>query len=484
MAEPTSSPAPAALLTAAESLFEEQAIGVLEDYTRIACLSPSFDADWQSHGYISAAASLLLEWVQSVPLRGLQAELITLPGLTPVLVAEVPATSGYTGDPYAMAALLYGHMDKQPPLGQWREGLDPYVPVRKGDALYGRGIADDGYAVFSAVGALCALETNGLDHGRCLVLIEATEESGSPHLGPYLELLDTRLGENGPALVVCLDSGSPTYDRFWCTTSLRGLLQLEIRVDVLTEGIHSGAGGGVVPSSFRLLRQLLDRIEDPATGEVLAEACNVEIPPVRRREADMLVETLSAAGDGGNDRFPAVPGLVLGGEPGADRVLARTWRPSVALVGADGLPSSVDGGNVLRPYTAVSIAMRLPPSADPDAVEAQITALLLADPPAGAQVTVKAEGAAGFDAPSMDAWLSAAVDEASVAYFGAPAGYAGEGGTIPFLSTLQSKYPISQFLVTGVLGPGSNAHGPNEMLHIPTAKAVTAAVAHVLSVQP
>jgi acetylornithine deacetylase/succinyl-diaminopimelate desuccinylase-like protein len=466
------------LLGAADRLFEQDAVAVLEEYIAIPCLSPDFDAEWAGHGHISRAADLLLGWVRSRPLPGLEAERLQLPGLTPVIVAEVPATLGYAGAGSSGGpALLYGHLDKQPPLGAWRDGLDPFVPVREGDHLYGRGAADDGYSVFAALGALQIMHEAGIDHGRCIVLIEASEESGSPHLPAYLDALSERLGPAGPSVVVCLDSGSLTYDRLWVTTSLRGLLTAEIRVDVLTDGVHSGSAGGVVPSSFRILRHLLSRIEDADTGAILLEECNAEVPEVRRREAAALVEAL---GEGAVDGFPTVPGLRLGGDSAVDRVLARTWAPSLALVGMDGIPPVGDAGNVLRPFTTCKIAMRLPPSADAGLAAARVGEILHADPPSGARVTVEAEGARGFDSPPMAEWLAQAAADASVAYFGQPAGAMGEGGTIPFLSALQEKYPAAQFLVTGVLGPGSNAHGPNEMLHLPTAKRLTASVAHVL----
>lgn len=464
------------LLEVADRLFETDALPVLEDYVRIPCLSPDFDADWEAHGYLQQAAELLLAWAQARPMPGLEVEIVRLGGLTPVLVAEVPASRH--GEVGGGPVLLYGHLDKQPPLGSWREGLDPFVPVREGDALYGRGTVDDGYSVFAALGALQALHECGLPHGRCIVLIEASEESGSAHLEPYLDALGPRFGPEGPALLVCLDSGAVTYDRLWTTTSLRGIAVVEIRVDVLTSGVHSGGAGGIVPSSFRVLRRLLSRIEDEDTGRILVDACRSAIPDVRRREAAELVETL---GDTLADAFPTVPGLRLGGTDPVDRVLARTWEPSLAFVGIDGVPAVADGGNVLRPFTTAKISVRLAPKADAGAAAARLTELLSTDPPDGATVTVSTESAAGFDAPEMAPWLADAVDAASQAYFGQPAGAAGEGGSIPFLCTLQQRYPAAQFLVTGALGPGSNAHGPNEMLHVPTAKRVTAAVAHVLA---
>ena len=252
---------PPGVMTLVEDIFENDALPVLEEYIRIPCLSPDFDPDWAAHGHIKRAAELLRVWSAARPITGLSVELLELPGLTPVIVAEIPASSapsaaspvtagpgdratqkpgneGGAGD-YPLT-LLYGHLDKQPPLGAWREGLHPFKPVREGDRLYGRGAADDGYSIFAALGAVQAAADAGLGHGRCLMLIEASEESGSPHLPAYLEALSDRLGSSGPALVVCLDSGCLTYDRFWTTTSLRGLVSAQIRVDVLTEGVHSG----------------------------------------------------------------------------------------------------------------------------------------------------------------------------------------------------------------------------------------------------
>src|SRR5579875_3016430 len=306
-------PAPIAdLLRASEQLWEDDALPVLSEYVRIPCLSPEFDEAWEGHGHLRRAAELLAEWAGRRRIAGMQVEIAQLPGLTPVILAEVPASGGGAGvggggggarggaeagggGTTARPTLLYGHLDKQPPLGSWREGLAPFEPVREGDRLYGRGTADDGYSIFAALGAIELLERAGLPHGRCIAIIEASEESGSPHLGAYLELLGQRIGPAGPALVVGLDSGATTYDRLWTTTSLRGLVAATLRVRVLEEAIHSGAGGGVVPDSFRLLRQLLSRIEDEQTGKVLLDSVEVPIPPGRCREAEALLAEIGGA---------------------------------------------------------------------------------------------------------------------------------------------------------------------------------------------
>src|SRR5882762_10533233 len=185
----------------------------------------------------------------------------------------------------------------------WGEGLGPWTPVRRGNRLYGRGAGDDGYAAFAALTAIEALQAQGVRHSRCVVLIEASEESGSPDLPAYVEKLAERIR---PGLVVCLDSGCGDYEHLWATTSLRGVVSGTLKVEVLGEGVHSGAASGIVPSSFRLLRQVLDRLEDHRTGKILVEECHVEIPPGRLAEVRAVATVL---GDEVLRRFPLVPGM-------------------------------------------------------------------------------------------------------------------------------------------------------------------------------
>jgi acetylornithine deacetylase/succinyl-diaminopimelate desuccinylase-like protein len=445
---------------AIDAAWEERILPVLSDYTRIPCLSPAFDPDWAERGAIAAASELLRDWVRDQD-RTLTTEIIQLPGRTPVLLVD----NGGTGDPI----VIYGHMDKQPPLGEWRQGLGPYEPVREGDLLYGRGTADDGYSTFAAVTAL--VEAGG-GHGRVLVLVEASEESGSPDLGAYLEQLAPRIGT--PRLVVCLDSGGLSYDRLWLTTSLRGMLVVTVTVDVLTEGIHSGQGGGVVPSSFRILRRILSRIEDEADGRILLpELLGAGMPDAHRDNLDALAAEFPDSG------YPIVDGLHLLGADTRARLAARTWGAALEVVGADGLPKPRDAGNVLRPSTTLKLALRLPPDVDAQAAcDALISAIRTDE---GAHVTIDVVGVAqGWVAPPLEADVAETLDRVSKERFGRAAAAVGEGGSIPFLADLQKGFPGVQFVATGVLGPHSNAHGPNESLHIPMAKAVTHLVAELL----
>ena len=442
----------------------------LTEYIRIPNKSPMFDADWAAHGYMDDAVSLLANWAKQQPIAGMTVDVVRLEGRTPLIYIEIPGQGDDT-------VLLYGHLDKQPEMTGWADGLGPWDPVLKGDRLYGRGGADDGYALFGSLTAIRALKDQGLPHSRCVVLIEACEESGSYDLPFYVDHLADRIGK--PSLVVCLDSGCGNYDQLWCTTSLRGLAGGNLRVSVLHEGVHSGDASGVVPSSFRILRQLLSRIEDQVTGKILVKDLFVEIPGERLAQARNAAKVL---GNDIFDKFPFLPGMVPMDPDLTELVLNRTWRPALSITGADGLPPLSNAGNVLRPCTAVKLSLRLPPMLDPKTASETLQRVLCENPPYGAKVEFDVEKASsGWNAPALAPWLEHAIDHASRDFFGAPAMYMGEGGTIPFMGMLGEKFPGAQFIITGVLGPHSNAHGPNEFLHIPTGKRVTSVVARVVA---
>jgi acetylornithine deacetylase/succinyl-diaminopimelate desuccinylase-like protein len=454
----------------AQQVWDSDIVPALTEYIRIPAKSPMYDDRWAEHGHIERAVTLITEWARPRRIEGLTMEVVRLPGRTPVILMEVPGTGGET-------ALLYGHCDKQPEMAGWASDGGPWTPVRRGDRLFGRGAGDDGYASFAALAAIETLQAQGLPHARCVVLIEASEESGSPDLPAYVEKLADRIR---PDLVVCLDSGCGDYDHLWATTSLRGVLSGTLTVEVLAEGVHSGAAGGIVPSSFRILRQLLDRLEDSRTGEILVSECHVAIPPDRLAEVRAVAEVL---GDEIWRRFPFLPGLRAAARDPVEALLDNTWRPALAVTGVDGIPALADAGNVLRPKTSVKLSLRLPPTADAERAGRRVKEVLEAEPPYGARVTFSSgeRPGTGWNAPEMAGWLRESVTRASTAHFGAPAMFDGLGGSIPFMSMLGERFPEAQFLVTGVMGPGSNAHGPNEFIDLPTGVKVTACVAQVLA---
>ena len=241
-------------------LYRGSIVPTLSEYIKIPNKSPLFDPEWAAHGHMDRAVTLLAEWARANLPEGATLEVVRLAGRTPVIFIDVPARGGSNKG----TVLLYGHLDKQPEMSGWRDGLGPWTPVLEGDKLYGRGGADDGYALFASLTALNAARRDGLPHARCVVLIEACEESGSYDLPFYIDHLASRIGEL--SLVVCLDSGCANYEQLWSTTSLRGLVLGTLEVSLLREGVHSGDGTGVVAASERVIRILLNRLEDADTG--------------------------------------------------------------------------------------------------------------------------------------------------------------------------------------------------------------------------
>ena len=479
-----------------EQRWRSSIIPELQRYIAVPAKSPAFDPAWAAHGHLEAVLRQAAEWVQAQRIEGLQLEIVRLQNpdgepRTPVLFFEIPASSGRDGSPAPASGetvLMYGHLDKQPEFDGWRSGLGPWTPKIIDDKLYGRGGADDGYAVYASIAAVQALKAQGAAHPRIVGLIETCEESGSHDLLPYVDALKHRLGQVG--LVICLDSGAGNYDQLWLTTSLRGVASGVLKVEVLTEGIHSGDSSGLVPSSFRIMRQLFDRLEDSASGELLPRAFHCEIPALRLEQARA---TAAILGDEVWQRFPWAH-HDCGGSGGftlptttdpVEALLRRTWRPTLSVTGADGFPSLANAGNVLRPWSAFKLSLRLPPTVDAAQAVRQLKSLLEDNAPYQAKVTFEPEGAAtGWDAPATSDWFGQALQAASQAHYGAPCATIGQGGTIPLMNMLSRGFPQAQMMVCGVLGPRSNAHGPNEFLHLPYAQRLTAAVAEVIARMP
>ncbi len=464
-------------------IWSSELVDQLSSYIEVPALSPSFDPDWEASGHIRTAVDQIVTWIKARPVQGMAVSVQELPGRTPVIVVEIEAfgAGSDTASPDDVASdsavLLYGHLDKQPEMTGWRPELGAWKAVRQGDRLYGRGGADDGYAAFASLTAIEAVQHSGGSHSRCVLLVEASEESGSPDLPAHIDALADRLGDVG--LVICLDSGCATFDTLWLTTSLRGLADGTLTVDIVTEGLHSGSAGGVVPSSFRIIRQLLERIENVATGEVLIEGSNVEIPDYRRAETQAVADDLGSAA---LESIPFVGGARPVGTDVAQMLLNRTWRPSLSVTGADGFPSTADAGNVLRPSTSLKLSLRLPPTANEEEVLVEMSRLLSEDPPYGAAVAFsETESGPGWNAPALHPWLTEALEEASQEGFGRSFRLYGEGGSIPFMGMLGERFPEAQFVITGVLGPESNAHGPNEFLDLAYAEKLTGCIASILN---
>ncbi|KRD39422.1 peptidase M20 [Lysobacter sp. Root916] len=450
--------------------WQDDLLPVLSDYIAIPCQSPAFEPDWAERGHMQRAVTLMIDWARErlAQVPGARVEVVTLAGRTPVIYIEIPGEG-------TAPVLIYGHLDKQPPMTGWTHGRDAWTPSLEGERLYGRGGADDGYAIFAAILAIQALRAQGLTHAPCAILIEACEESGSGDLPYYVEHLAPRMGS--PAVVVALDAGCGNYEQLWLTTSLRGQVAGALSVRVLEEGVHSGDASGVVASSFRIARMLLSRLEDPGSGEI-ASPFHAPIPPSRRAQARIAARAL---GDGLHAQLPLHPGMRPVHADAAEVLLNRAWRPQLAITGLDGLPAVADAAAVMQPATTLKLSLRLPPTLDAQAAAGRLKALLESEPPYGSEVAFRIDMVSqGWHAPETAPWLSASLERASQASFGAGLALIGGGGGIPFLAMLGERFPSAQFVVTGVLGPQSNAHGPNEFLHLPTAQRITAVVAQLL----
>ena len=472
--------------------WDEKILPQLTNYVAIPAKSPGFDPDWAKHGYLETVVRNAASWVEAQKVEGLKLEILRLPGRTPLLFFEVDASSGKGAPalarPSGQTVLMYGHLDKQPEFTGWRNDLGPWTPKYLDGKLYGRGAADDGYAVYASIAAIQALKSQGVAHARIVGLIETCEESGSPDLLPYIDTLRARLGDVG--LVICLDSGAGNYDQLWLTTSLRGMASGVLKVQVLTEGVHSGDASGLVPSSFRILRHLLDRLEDSATGRLLPDSFHCKLPAERLAQARA---TAAILGEEVYKRFPWAHfdcegdqrfSLPTTTDP-VQALIKRTWQPTLSVTGADGFPALGDAGNVLRPYSAFRLSVRLPPMVDAAQATERLKSLLEDNAPYQAKVTFEARGGAtGWNAPAEAPWFEQALHQASRDCFGAPCGYIGQGGTIPLMSMLSQGFPKAQMMVCGALGPKSNAHGPNEFLHVPYVRKLTAAVAQVMARMP
>ncbi len=455
-----------------DEFWDNEILPTLTEYITIPNLSVDFDPEWKANGHMERARQLAAAWLDNQAGEDWTIHYPRQAGRTPLILIDVPGASDRT-------VLIYGHLDKQPEMDGWWEGFGPWTPVFKDDRLYGRGGADDGYALFAAVAAVRAIQGQSLPHARIVILIEFSEESGSPDLPFYLDECKDVIGE--PDLVVALDSGAGDYQRLWSTTSLRGMLSAVLKVQVLTEGAHSGLASGIVPCSMRIIRQLLDRLEDAASGAIRLPELHAAIPEQRRRQA---AETAAILGDSILAGFTPVSGLQAVSADATEVLLNNTWRPTLSVTGQAGIPTVSRGGNVLRPYTTLKLSFRLPPAVDHRAARKAIRRVLISDPPYNATVTVEFDqGGSGWDAPPLAPWLQQASSEASENIFGTDAAYFGLGASIPFMAMLGERYPKAQFLISGVLGPNSNAHGPNEFLHIPYAKKLTACVAFVIARQ-
>eukprot|EP01065_Artemidia_motanka_P051241 TRINITY_DN8975_c0_g1_i1.p1 TRINITY_DN8975_c0_g1~~TRINITY_DN8975_c0_g1_i1.p1 ORF type:complete len:528 (+),score=225.93 TRINITY_DN8975_c0_g1_i1:91-1584(+) len=452
--------------------WDRTCVPVLQEYITIPNQSPAYDPEERKNGLTEKAFKLLIDWAKAQELEGMTMQFHEAPGKTPLLTMVVePRGEAQTKG----TMLMYGHMDKQPPMTGWDEDLGPYKPVMRDGKLYGRGGADDGYAICACVTAVKATQRAGLPHGRIVILIEASEESGSHDLPFWIEKCRDLLGNID--LIVCTDSGAIEFDTVYMTQTLRGIVGGTLNVSLLKCGVHSGIQGGIVPDAFRVSRMLLERIEDTATGEIKLEALHSKEAPSKRRGFDYIDKLPGAPVSA---PIPTQPGVQVAGSE-SDMAFRNSWLPCLTVTGCD-LPKCEAGGNVLHPKSSLKLSIRIPPGLSPEAAVEAVRHELERDPPFGAKVDFKPDHVgAGWAAPPLADWLRTTVEQGAQEAFGLESRVMGVGGSIPFMGMLGAMYPDAQFFVTGVLGPETNAHGPNEFLHVPYTKKFVGALTRVVN---
>lgn len=451
-----------------------ETLDALKDFIRLPSKSAAFDADWEAHGLLLKAVQQAANWgSQRFPLGTF--DVLSRPGITPALFIDLPATGGHTGRP----VFFYGHFDKQPETEGWSDGLSPWTPVIREGRLYGRGASDDGYSFYATLTAVQALEASQTPHPRIVGFFETDEESGSRDLDAYLSEIAPRCGN--PCLLGILDLGVCDYDRLWLTRSLRGVVGFKLTVEVLEHPVHSGIASGIVPSSFAIIRELLDRLENPATGRVKLPEFHTSLSEENAKSIQHCAQILGKQ----ITCFPYAGNTQPRTDDPAEAIRRNTWEPSLSILGADGLPPTSAASALLRSSTTLALSFRIPPHVDPQNALVAATRVVTENVPSNARITIRdAHAESGFEAPALAAWLEKAVDTASQSNFNNSFEYCFEGATIGTMKEFQRAFPNASFLNTGVLGAIENAHAPDESILLDYVERLTCALADIIAAVP
>ena len=447
----------------------------LKMFVRIPNLSPQYDEGYHTNGLIHKALHDVGDWIKSQGLKHVEITYFEEKGREPLLYVEI----GSTAEKEVPSILTYGHLDKMPHLDAegWGEGLSATNPVVKGRKVYGRGTNDDGYNPFCVVTAVKYLEENNLPHPKVIMLLESGEESGDDEIQIYLKDLRSRIGDVG--VIMVLDAEAQDYDTLWCCTSLRGVVMGVLDIQHLATPCHSGMATGMVPSTFRIARMLLSRIEDEQTGEIKLKEAHIEIPQNR---IDSCNEIAKQLGERCVEIVTLLPGAKHLSEDRGELLIGKGWKPGLAVTGADGIPSVANGSNVIRTRTSLKLSLRIPPGVKSEVVAEAMKKELERDPPYGAKVTYKPLGAGnGWFGRDFDEKTQKALDQSSIDVFGQKSLLYGEGGSIPLCNLLQELWPNAQLLVTGAAGTDSNPHGYDESLDLPYTSQFTASISLFLN---
>ena len=453
-----------------EFFWQKSILPALIKYLKIPNSSPAFDPLWEQNGYIEDAVNVVVKWCKKNAAIGMKTEILRAKGRTPCILIDIPGK-------LAKQVLYYGHLDKQPAATGWLPGLGAYKPVLQNNKLYGRGAADDGYAVFTAIASVIALQQQRLPHPNIQILIECSEESGSIDLPYYIDKYISKI--INPDLVICLDSGCGNYEQLWLTTSLRGMITGVLEVAVLTEGMHSGMAAGIVPSAMQIMQQQLANVTIPGSTTLAIPALNAVIPKIRQQQ---IITTANILKDSVYSDFSFVKDVQPLHSSHAELLSKQTWQNAYEIIGIDGLPGIEEAGNVHPAAIAAKISIRTPPTCNTTKALPELIKSLTTKPPFNSKVSfTPLENSDGWHANYATDKLTAIINESSNKFFQQDCAYMGEGGSIPLINFLQNKFPETDFLITGILGPHANAHGPNEFLHLGAVKKLSSCLSYILT---
>jgi len=411
--------------------------GVREDLERLVRI-PSVSADPTASGHVRASAEAVVALLRGCDMKDVQ--ILEVEGGAPAVVARKPAPPGKP------TVLLYGHHDVQPTGDPAEWTSPPFEPVEREGRLYGRGAADDKAGVMVHIAALRAFGNN--PPVGVTVFVEGEEELGSPTLGPFLSQYGDLLIAD---VIVLADSGNWDLGVPALTTSLRGLIDCFVEVQVLDHPVHSGMYGGVVMDALTTLCRLLATLHDDNGTVAISGLASGSAAPLDLSE----------------ERLRAEAGILDGIELiGTGPLVDRLWAKPTATVLAIDTTRIADASNTLLATAKAKVSVRLAPGDDAKSAMDKLVGHLTTHAPFGARVTVTpisygepfqidARGPR-YDAARaafQEAWGRAPVDM-------------GVGGTIPFVAEFAEAFPEAAILVTGVEDPDSRAHGFDESLHL------------------
>ena len=442
------------------------------EFIEVPNLTPMVDPNYLTNGLNEKAMALVDDYINKLEIKGISKKIFQPDGMTPLIVYAVDKAEGGSD----AQIMFYGHLDKQPWMDGWDEGLGPTKPVIRGEYLYGRGGGDDGYSPFSTMLAIKNAQLQGIKHSRIVLVLETEEESGSPNLINLLNIAKDFIGN--PDYLFCLDSGAFDYNQLWLTSSLRGITLMDVTVKAGKGGYHSGEVGGIVPETFRVMRHLLNRLDDPKTGLPMEEL-NTELPAYARPEAERMV---ALSGEAMCKKYKMEEGVKYCSQDNlVEMYLNNTWRANLSVTGAGGLPDYNRAGNVVRPQTTLRLSYRLPPNMDCHKAAAIVKQKLTTDVPHDCIVEIKGDhNGNGWCMKDPEPWFHDVINNASKNFYDREYGSYGMGGSIPFLSQLGGLYPNTFIVALGLLGPQSNAHAPNESVNLTYAKKLTMCMSHIL----